>query len=415
MLTAAIAICIVLAALCAAAEHALAEASRAKLDNMLQGKEREHIDRLLEKQDELALSAVICRAALETAAVVMLAVNPPVGNLPGYAVLGWALLLVLVVAEIIPRTLVVRSPETALVSILPAFRSFSAPALPLAAGLLALGRLVRKTNKETSEEENEAAEDILSAVAEGEKEGSIAGEQADMIENIIELRDADVAEIMTPRPDMTSVGVNDPLDKTIAAALESGHSRLPVFRNTRDDIVGVLYVRDLIAALVPGADGGERLTTEKLMRPPYFVPETMRISDLLRHIQEHETTMAIVVDEYGGTAGLVTIGDITDMIVGEVRDRDEPPREPVVTVIDSHTLEADARTPVRKLNEDFGTDIPESDEYDTIAGYLCYTLGRVPKAGDRHAQGETDIAVLVADERRIESVRITVKAGVKRD
>ena len=244
-----------------------------------------------------------------------------------------------------------------------------------------------------------------------------AGDQADMIENIIELRDVDVAEVMTPRPDMVCIDIDDPIEKTIDVALKSRRSRLPVFRQTRDDIVGVLYVRDLIAALAAEKSEGNQPSTQDLMRQSYFVPETMVTSNLLRHFQQRTTTMAIVVDEYGGTAGLVTIGDIVDMIVGEVRDQHEPQREPEVIIVDDHTLEADARMPVRKLNEDFGIDIPESDEYDTVAGYLCCILGRVPQAGDSHTCEEDDAIVLVleADERHVERVRITTKDRIKRD
>lgn len=415
MLTGIVILCVVLAALCAAIEHALAEASRAKLDDMLQGEQQELIDRLLQRDHELSLSAIIYRAVLETGAIVTLAVTQPLGELSAYAAFGWAAALVLVFVEIVPRLLAARSPERILIRALPIFYALSLPILPVTAGVLVLTRVVRKTNGQADEEQDEAAEDILSAVTEGEKEGSIAEDQADMIENIIELRDADVAEIMTPRPDMTSVSTEDPLDKTIALVLESGHSRLPVFRNTRDDIVGVLYVRDLIAAISP--DHGERpsLSTESLMRPPYFVPETMQISDLLREFQRRKATMAVVVDEYGGTAGLVTVSDIVQTIVGEVRDHDEPPREPVVKIIDERCIEADARTPVRRLNEDFGAAIPESDEYDTVAGYLCYALGRIPQVGDHHTADDMDIAVLEADERHVESIRITVQSGIRSD
>jgi len=414
VLIAVTAVCIALAASCAAFHYALAEASRAKLDDMLQGRKRERIDRLLQNDARLALSATICRALFATAAAVLLALGPLMQDLPACAVLGSAVALVLIVGEIAPRMIVARSPEAALARMLPAFSALSTPLAPAAAGLLALARYLRKTSKLAGDEEDEAADDILSAVTEGEKDGAIGGKQADMIENIIELRDADVAEIMTPRPDMASVAVDAPLDQTIQVALESGHSRLPVFRNTRDDIVGVLYVRDLLAARAPGADD-RPLSTEQLMRPPHFVPETMRISDLLRQLQEHQTTMAIAVDEYGGTAGLVTITDIVHAIVGEVRDRDEPQREPAADVIDRNTIKADARMPVRKLNEDFGTDIPESDEYDTVGGYLCYALGRVPRPDDRHSNGGTDIVVLKADDRRVQSVKISVKGGIKQD
>jgi len=415
VLLAAVIICLVFAAFCAAAEQALAEASRAKLDDMLEAERRAKVDRLLEKRDELAILASVYRTVLEIAVVLMIATSPLFGGLSPYAIFGWAVLIVLVVSELIPRMLVERAPESTLIFILPLFHAFSVPLLPVATGLVALARFMRNTSDPAKEEEDEAAEDILSAVAEGEKEGFIAGEQADMIENIIELRDVDVAEIMTPRPDMVSIDIDDPIEKTIGVALKSGRSRLPVFRETRDDIVGVLYVRDLIAALAPAKEGEGPPSTKDLMRQPYFVPETMLTSNLLRHFQERTTTIAVVVDEYGGTAGLVTIGDIVDMIVGEVRDQHEPQREPEVIVIDDHTLEADARTPVRRLNEDFGVDIPESDEYDTVAGYLCTTLGRVPQTGDRHASGGIEVHVLEANERRVERVRITTKSSIKRD
>jgi len=414
VLAAAVILCLAFAAFFAAAEHALAEASRAKLDDMLPGERRAKTDRLLERRDELAILASVYRTVLEVAAVLLIALNPPFADLSPYATFGWTVLIVLAVSELIPRMLVERAPESTLLVILPLFYPIAFPLLPAAAGLVALARLVRRTSDQAAEDEDEAAEDILSAVAEGEKEGSIAGEQADMIENIIELRDVDVAEIMTPRPDMVSVDVDDPIDETIDIALKSGRSRLPVFRETRDDIVGVLYVRDLVAALT-AKDPADQPATKDLMRPPYFVPETMLISDLLRQLQERVTTIAVVVDEYGGTAGLITIADIVDSIVGEVRDQHEPQREPEVTVIDDHTLEADARTPVRRLNEDFGIAIPESDEYDTVAGYLCSILGRVPQAGDQHARNATELLVLEADERRVERVRIVTKYRIKRD
>ena len=415
MLLAAVIICLAFAAFCAAAEQALAEASRAKIDDMLPPERRTRIDRLLRRHDELVILASVYRTVLEIAAVLMVAMNPPLEGLPPLAIFGWTVLIVLVVSELVPRMLVERAPESTLLHILPPFYALAVPLLPFAIGLVALNRFVRKTSDPAAEEEDEAAEDILSAVAEGEKEGAIAGEQADMIENIIELRDVDVAEIMTPRPDMVSVDLDDPIERTIDVALKSGRSRLPVFRETRDDIVGVLYVRDLVAALAGEKSEGNPPSTQDLMRQPYFVPDTMLTSNLLRHFQEHTTTMAVVVDEYGGTAGLVTVGDIVDVIVGEVRDQHEPQREPEVVVIDDHTLEADARTPVRKLNEDFGIDIPESDEYDTVAGYLCCTLGRVPRNGDQHTCDGTGLVVLEAGDRRVERVRITTKDRIKRD
>jgi CBS domain containing-hemolysin-like protein len=411
VIAAAVVLLVALAALCAAAEHALAEASRAKIDDMLAGTRLERIDRLLARNDELALAAAGYRTALETTAVVLLARGPLLTGSTVSAMAGWAVLIVLVGAELLPRLVVARAPESALLVLLPVFYALAWPILPITGGLLRLSRLVRRTHPEAHEDEDEAAEDILAAVAEGEKEGSIGGEQADMIENIVELHELDVAEIMTPRPDAVSIDIDESMDEVIREAVESGRSRLPVFRGTRDNIVGVLYVRDLVAALA--APDGASPAVEQLMRPPYFVPETLPLSTLLRRFQEQRVTFAIVVDEYGGTAGLVTITDIVDAIVGEVREPDEPQSEDDVRVIDANTLEAQARAPVRRLNEDYGTDIPESDEYDTVAGFLCYVLGRVPQAGDRHDTVRSAITVLRANERRVRAVRITVADGLR--
>jgi CBS domain containing-hemolysin-like protein len=413
LITAAIAVLIGLAALSAAAEHALAEASRAKIDDRLAGDERDRIDRLLKRDDELALAAAVYRTALETTAIVLLARWSLLLDLPAPAMIGWSVLIVLAGAELLPRLAVARAPESALLVLLPAYYALAWPILPLTGGLLHLSRLVRRTHPTADPDENEAAEDILAAVAEGEKDGSIAGEEADMIENIVELRQVDVAEIMTPRPDTVSIDIEADLTEIVREALESGRSRLPVFRGTRDNIVGVLYVRDLVAVLAgSGADGPG---IDDLMRPAYFVPETLPLSTLLRRFQEQRVTFAIVVDEYGGTAGVVTITDIVDAIVGEVREPDEPQSEADVRVIDEHVLEADGRAAVRKLNEDYGTTIAENDEYDTVAGFLCYALGRVPQAGDKTESEGTAITVLDADERRVQSVRITVADGLRVD
>jgi CBS domain containing-hemolysin-like protein len=406
--------CVLLAAFFAAAEHALAEASRARIDDMIAGTRRTRIDHLLERGDELTLCCGIYRTVFEVGSVVLLTASAMTSEASLTERLVWSGLMVLMACEVIPRLLVARSPEAMLLLMLRPCYWLCLPLLPLAISLLILTRLVRQTSNTPFSEEDEAAEDILSAVTEGEKEGSIGEEQADMIENIIELHDVDVAEIMTPRMDMASVSIDAPIEETIAAALESGHSRLPVFRKTRDEILGILHVRDLIAALVPESGNAPKTySTQALMRTPYFVPETMPISNLLREFQARKTVFAVVVDEYGGTAGVVTISDIMDTIVGEVRDHDEPPREPNVNTIDEHTLEADARIPVRRLNEDYGTAIPESDEYDTVAGYLCYTLGRVPQKGDAWACDGTRIEVLRADERRVRRLRITVEDGLR--
>jgi CBS domain containing-hemolysin-like protein len=213
-----------------------------------------------------------------------------------------------------------------------------------------------------------------------------------MIHGVFELGDTLVRGVMVPRPDIVSIGRGKTLRQALALFLRSGYSRIPVLGENDDDIIGIIYLKDLVRRTHEVRDSENSVTVEQVMRAPTFVPDSKPVDELLREMQARHIHVAIVVDEYGGTAGLVTIEDILEEIVGEITD--EYDRElPRVETIDEHTVRVTARLPIDELNEIFGTDI-EEDDFDTVGGLLASALGRVPIPG---AEATIDGLVLTAE------------------
>lgn len=217
-----------------------------------------------------------------------------------------------------------------------------------------------------------------------------------MIHSIFELGDTVVREIMVPRPDMVMVSADDSLRDVVDVMLRVGHSRIPVYRDDRDKIVGLVYAKDVLGRL---HDDGEQGTWEDLLRPPYFVPELKTVDGLLRELQTQRVHMAIVVDEYGATAGLVTIEDILEEIVGEIVDEYDR-EEPLVEELGDGSWKVDARLPIDELRDIVGSHLPD-EEWDTVGGLLFGLLGHVAEQGE---QVEVESLRLTAE--RVEGRRI---------
>ncbi len=226
-------------------------------------------------------------------------------------------------------------------------------------------------------------------------EAALEEEERELISSVLEFTDAIVREIMVPRTDMTTIAGSASSDAAVDLSLAEGFSRIPVSRDGPDDIVGILYARDLLRLMDEGA-AAKRV--EQLMRPSYFVPETKRISEVLREMQANQVHMAVVVDEFGGTAGLVTIEDIIEELVGEIADEFDEAEELVVPVEDGYLV--DARLPVDDLGELFEVKFPD-EEWDTVGGLVLALAGRVPKEGEEF---EYDGVTLIAD--RVQGRRI---------
>jgi CBS domain containing-hemolysin-like protein len=247
-------------------------------------------------------------------------------------------------------------------------------------------------------------DEIRSIVNEGHREGLLEEDAREMIEGIMQLSDADVAKAMTPRTDIVMIPLDTPWPKVLELVINCPHTRIPVYENTRDEVVGVLHAKDLLTLLVK--NGERRPPLSDVLRPPLFVPETKRLDDLLEEFQVAHNHMAVVLDEYGGVAGLVTIEDVLEEIVGEIVDEYDEAVEEEIHKIDDYTAEMLARVHVDEVNEQLGLSLPDDDDFDTIGGFVFSQLGHVPEAGEEVVFNDIRIKVIEASPRRIERIQI---------
>lgn len=290
----------------------------------------------------------------------------------------------------------------------PLWRTLSFAAVPLVWGAklvdTTLHRVVGRNPQLVDEETIE--EEIRTIVNEGHRGGLLEEEALEMIEGVMDLGDADVSEIMTPRTDMHMVQVDMPWDEVLADVIEASHTRIPVFDKNRDDIVGILYSKDLLPELATG-DSESRTPIRELLRRPVFVPETKPVDDVLEMFQKLRTHIAVVLDEYGGVSGLVTIEDVLEEIVGEIVDEYDEEAALEIEQIDDSTYEALGRAHVDAINAAMKIELPDDGDFDTIGGFVFTELGRVPLPGESlDWQDSVRIRVLEASKRRIDRVRI---------
>jgi len=263
-----------------------------------------------------------------------------------------------------------------------------------------LKRLRQRFTRRTITQPGDLEREIQTIIGVGEERGLISRQEGELIQSIFEFKDTLVREVMVPRLEMVGVERHTPLDQIINLVLEKGHSRLPVFAGDIDHIKGILLAKDL---LVFWQTPEETWDLGRVLRPPYFIPESKKISDLLRDLVERKTQIAIVIDEYGGTAGLITLEDILEEIVGEIYDEYDR-MEPRLIPEDDGSVLVDARLDVEELMDHFGLPRPEG-KFESVGGLLIHLLGRVPLVNDRVAVENLELTVVAADERRAKQVR----------
>ena len=250
---------------------------------------------------------------------------------------------------------------------------------------------------------------ILAAVELGEREGLLEKGEKSMIESVLQFRDAEVIEVMTPRTDMVCFEASETIEEVIPKAIACGHSRIPVFRKEVDEIIGVLYVKDLLRHAAD--DGLKTLHIEKVVRKTHFVPETKNLRELLGEFRTERFHIAVVLDEYGGTSGLVTIEDILEEIVGEIEDEFDTAGRDQIRKIDERTYDLDGRTSILDVNRALSVNIPDNDDYETVAGFLFSEMGHIPKEGEEYSTIKIKFKVIRADERTIKKVRAQVQGS----
>jgi putative hemolysin len=312
----------------------------------------------------------------------------------------------------IPHAIADHASERVLAFSAGALHRYCNAVLPATRLMHSIDEMVRRLagqNLEQPQEqmEEELEQEILSAVDEGAAEGVVDEQEREIIKSAITFADTTVADAMTARADMIGLPLGGSLDRVKAAIEQSGHSRLPVYDGTLDKIVGVLYARDLLRFL---GQAETVFDVKTVMRPAHFVPETKVLSDLLQDFREHKVHIAIVLDEYGGTAGVVTIEDLLEQLVGEISDEHEPREPDMLKRLDDHTAEADARIYLDQFNRLMNLDLPEDAGYDTLGGFISTTLGKIPQKGTSFDFGGAKFTVLDAVPQKVNRVRIELAA-----
>jgi magnesium and cobalt transporter len=249
-------------------------------------------------------------------------------------------------------------------------------------------------------------EELQELIDASEQQGIIDEGEGEMIQSILELDETILREIMIPRTDMVSIDADAPFSQILDAILESGHSRIPVYQNNVDNIIGLVYAKDLLRYWGRPIDS---IPLDEIMRPPYLVPESKQVSVLLKEFQEARVHIAIVIDEYGGTSGLVTIEDLIEEIVGEIQDEYDLEEQLLVEQADG-TLLVDARLSIEEFEEYFDIEVAR-EKFDTVGGYVVEQCGRVPAVGETVHTDKFDITVVQGDQRVLRQLRIVPLAN----
>lgn len=259
---------------------------------------------------------------------------------------------------------------------------------------------------ESEVDEEEAFEDeFLSMVSEAEQDGYIEAEAREMIEGVIELSDTDVRSVMTPRSRVDALPAKASWDEMMQQVVESGRTRIPIYRDSIDDIIGILYAKDILRESMRTET--KRRPLAKLLRKPIFVPEQTRLDEMLNQFLHCRTHMAIVQDEYGGMAGVVTIEDVLEEIVGEIVDETDKEKNTEITILNDWQADVDGSVHIYQVNESLGIQLPDEEHFDTVSGLIMNQLKEIPRPGTELVIGEVKFNILEATKRQIKSVRVT--------
>lgn len=424
----AVALLVLLAGFLAAVRAALMNVSRPRLRKMAEERDPRALRALgvVEESAQFLVTLEVGQMALGMVAVALAVwggtsgvaawLSPVAGARLGPSLLGISLAAVLLVATglalvvgwLVPQSLAVRHAEALTLRLAGPIAGVVAVLAPLV-GLLvragnALGRFLGGGPIAAVPLVTEEA--IKTLVDAGEERGVIEEDEKEMIYSIFEFGDLMVREVMVPRIDIVAVEVSTPLLEALDVLMREGHSRIPVYEETIDNIVGLLYAKDLLPCL---RDGCATVPLRDLLREPYFIPETKKVDELLPDLQRRKVHMAIVVDEYGGVAGLVTIEDLLEEIVGEIQDEYDR-EEPLILPGQEGEFVFDARVPLDDVGKVVGVEL-SSEAADTLGGYVYEKLGQVPAVGDQVVEGDAEVTVLAVAGRRIRRVQVRKRQG----
>jgi putative hemolysin len=393
--------------------YALRDFSRLRLEEFLEKRAAlKWLEPTVEHVDELAYVTALCRLLANTAVFI--------GFLLTFRFEGVSIVVQYILATIasmficlfcsvaIPHALAHHGAEKIVGFAAPLAHGLRWAMLPATKLMQAVDSLAERAfanghDEAPEQKEQELEQEILDVIEEGAKDGVVDATERQMIESVIGFRATQVGQIMTARPEMIGININASLNEVKHTLEESGHSRLPVYDGTLDKIVGILYARDLLKHLgLPP----EVFNIRSAIRPAYYIPETKPLKDLLLDFRLQKVHIAIVLDEYGGTAGLVTIEDVLEELVGEISDEHEPSEPAMFKRLGENAAEVDARIYIGDLNRHLALNLPEDEGYETLGGFISTTMGRIPKVGQVFEHNGARYTILEAEPNKVNRVKI---------
>ena len=397
---------VVMSTIDAAFEHANKVSLRRLVDGP-SGKAASSIAVLLDTRAEVVTSIhIIIQLLLVSGAVLLFTVLerlpiPYTASLVATVVV--MMFVILVFRHLIPRILTLRNPEAVLLRLFPIFTAAHFTLGPVSRLLMsAMNYFHREADEEPDKEEEASEEEIQAFIDAGQEEGILEQDEGEMIQSIVHFGDKVAREVMTPRTQIVAIDINSPVEKLLQLVVNKRHARIPVYRDDLDNIEGIVHERDLLQAW----QRGDKLENfRSIIKPAYFVPETKPVDDLLQEIRQKGYQMVLVVDEYGGVSGLITMEDLIEEIVGEIHDESEADGDKIIeeskgVFIVPGSLELGV------LEEKLGVPLVAETDCSTVAGAVVELFGRVPLPGEKIKHGGIEVEVLEADRRRVRRLRL---------
>ncbi len=405
------AVALLIASLAATLRRALAHSDPERVLLSEAAPERRAVlEPLLAKADRLVTSASITQtaASLSLAMAILRAVSAggPPTLVDALETLAICVPLVWFFTDALARAAALRGGDRVLRHGLAAFHALQLPIEALTVAFEAIRRGVLRLfgQRDDPETARQIVAGLREVIDDAEISGRLDESEKEIIGNIMEFRDVDVAAVMTPRTKLAAVDVDQGFDAAVQLLAETGHSRIPVYEGSLDTIIGVVSARDLVAAFA--ASRGEKIELRSVLHPAVFTPETKRVRELLSEMRRARVEVAIVLDEYGGTAGLVTVGDILGEIVGEIPDEYDEDAPAPIRHLAGGAAEIDASLHVSEVNEALDLELPENGDFETLAGFVLAQFGRFPRRGESFERRGAQFTVVDATDRRVLKVRV---------
>lgn len=393
------------------------------LEDVPPGERHDQLAHLLERVEPLGTSAALVQLTADAAFVgLLLSFAAGGGRLAGdhlWLVLIPAAPALLFFSNALPLALARARGDVLLVRWLPLWAKIQRPIEPVGFVVNAVRRALQRVLgvADDADHQRRFVEGLRTVIEESSPATDIDDTARKLIENVLDFRDADAAEVMTPRTEIVAAAVHEGLNAALALSLESGHSRLPVYEDSVDTIIGTLLARDAMRALnelesdpsaydIEEQRARQEAALRAALQPPFLVPETKKVPELLKEFRTRQQKVAVVLDEYGGTAGLVTLASVVAEIVGDFPDAEDPPEDGIQS-IEGGAFSVPAGMHVSDVNEALSLEIPEESDFETLGGFVLASIGRIPKVGESFQHEDAEYGVLEAGDRRV--LRVSVR------